>query len=83
MEPFMTKWGLIFKAFGITLSLLVVRLIFDYLNLDVPFGDKPHHCIYRRGNFYHRDYFCGTLTDYKESEKIPSEIAASVPDVLQ
>ena len=34
MEAFMTKWGLIFKAFGITLSLLVVRLVFDYLNFD-------------------------------------------------
>ena len=31
----MTKWGLIFKALAITLGLLVIRLIFDYLNFDV------------------------------------------------
>ena len=35
MESYMTKWGLILKAFGITVSLLVVRLVFDYLNFDI------------------------------------------------
>ena len=35
MESYMTKWGLILKAFGITISLLVVRLVFDYLNFDI------------------------------------------------
>ena len=35
MESFMTQWGLILKAFGITVSLLVIRLVFDYLNFDI------------------------------------------------
>ena len=34
-SPFMNKWGLIIKAAGITAVLLIVRLIFDYLNYDV------------------------------------------------
>ena len=35
MEGFTTKYGLIFRAFGITVTLLVVRLVFDYLNFDI------------------------------------------------
>ena len=31
----MNKWGLIIKAAGITGVLLIVRLVFDYLNYDV------------------------------------------------
>ena len=36
----MTKWGLILKALGITLCLLVVRLVFDYLKIRCSVGDK-------------------------------------------
>lgn len=35
MEAFMNKWGLIIKAAGITAVLLVVRLVFDYLNFGL------------------------------------------------
>jgi len=78
MEPFMTKWGLIFKAFGITLSLLVVRLIFDYLNFDALSVTTLITAFIGGAIFTIAIIFAGTLTDYKESEKIPSEIAASI-----
>ena len=78
MEPFMTKWGLIFKAFGITLLLLVVRLIFDYLDLDVLSVTTLITAFIGGAIFTIAIIFAGTLTDYKESEKIPSEIATSI-----
>jgi hypothetical protein len=78
MELFMTKWGLIFKAFGITLALLVVRLIFDYLNFDVLSVTNLITAFIGGAIFTIAIIFAGTLTDYKESEKIPSEIAASI-----
>jgi len=78
MESFMTKWGLIFKAFGITLSLLVVRLVFDYLNFDILSVTNLITAFIGGAIFTIAIIFAGTLTDYKESEKIPSEIATSI-----
>jgi len=78
MESFMTKWGLIFKAFGITLSLLVVRLVFDYLNFDALSVTSLITAFIGGAIFTIAIIFAGTLTDYKESEKIPSEIATSI-----
>ena len=74
----MTKWGLIFKAFGITLSLLVVRLVFDYLNFDILSVTNLITAFIGGAIFTIAIIFAGTLTDYKESEKIPSEIATSI-----
>ena len=78
MEAFMTKWGLLFKAFGITLSLLMVRLIFDYLNFDILAVTSLITAFIGGAIFTIAIIFAGTLTDYKESEKIPSEIATSI-----
>ena len=78
MESFMTKWGLLFKAFGITLSLLMVRLVFDYLNFDILTVTNLITAFIGGAIFTIAIIFAGTLTDYKESEKIPSEIATSI-----
>jgi hypothetical protein len=77
-ESFMNKWGLMFKAFGITLVLLVVRLVFDYLNFDILSVTNLITAFIGGAIFTIAIIFAGTLTDYKESEKIPSEIATSV-----
>jgi len=78
MESFMTKWGLIFKAFGITISLLIVRLVFDYLNFDILSVTNLITAFIGGAIFTIAIIFAGTLTDYKESEKVPSEIATSI-----
>ncbi len=74
----MTKWGLIFKAFGITFSLLVIRLVFDYLNFDILSVTNLITAFIGGAIFTIAIIFAGTLTDYKESEKIPSEICTSI-----
>jgi hypothetical protein len=78
MNSFMTKWGLIFKAFGITFSLLVIRLVFDYLNFDILSVTNLITAFIGGAIFTIAIIFAGTLTDYKESEKIPSEICTSI-----
>lgn len=78
MESFMTKWGLIFKAFAITIALLVVRLVFDILNFDVLTVTNLITAFIGGAIFTIAIIFTGTLTDYKESEKIPGEIATSI-----
>ncbi len=78
MGAFMTKWGLIFKALGITLALLVVRLVFDYLKFDVLSVTNLITAFIGGAIFTIAIIFAGTLADYKESERIPGEIATSV-----
>ena len=78
MGTFMTKWGLIFKALGITLALLVVRLVFDYLGFDILSVTNLITAFIGGAIFTIAIIFAGTLTDYKESEKIPGEIVTSI-----
>jgi hypothetical protein len=74
----MTRWGLVLKAFGITLSLLLVRLVFDYLNFDILSVTNLITAFIGGAIFTIAIIFTGTLTDYKESEKIPGEIVTSI-----
>jgi len=77
-ESFMNKWGLIIKAAGITGVLLLVRLVFDYLNYDVLSLTNLITAFISGAIFTIAIVFAGVLTDFKESEKIPGEIATSI-----
>lgn len=74
----MNKWGLIIKAAGITGVLLMVRLVFDYLNYDVLSLTNLITAFISGAIFTVAIIFAGVLTDFKESEKIPGEIATSI-----
>ena len=78
MESFMNTWGIILKAFGITLPLLVVRLIFDYLQFDILPVTNLISAFISGAIFTIAIIYSGTLVDYKESEKIPGEMATSL-----
>jgi hypothetical protein len=74
----MNKWGLIGKAAVITAILLVVRLAFDYLNLNVLTLTNLVTAFITGAIFTVGIILAGVLTDYKESEKIPGEIAVAI-----
>ncbi len=78
MKMFMAKYGLIVKAFGITIPLLLVRLIFDYLQFDILPVTNLISAFISGAIFTIAIIYSGTLVDYKESEKIPGEIATSL-----
>jgi hypothetical protein len=78
MKMFMAKYGLIVKAFGITIPLLIVRLIFDYLQFDILPVTNLISAFISGAIFTIAIIYSGTLVDYKESEKIPGEIATSL-----
>ena len=78
MMMFMAKYGLILKAFGITLALLVFRLVFDYLKFDILPVTNLITAFISGAIFTIAIIYSGTLIDYKESEKIPGEIATSL-----
>jgi hypothetical protein len=56
----------------------MVRLVFDYLNFDILSVTSLITAFIGGAIFTIAIIFAGTLTDYKESEKIPSEIATSI-----
>lgn len=77
-DMFMNKWGLIIKAAGITGFLLIIRLVFDYLNYDVLSLKNLITAFISGAIFTVAIIFAGVLTDFKESEKIPTELATSI-----
>jgi hypothetical protein len=77
-DSFMNKWGLIIRAAGFTGVLLMVRLISDYLNYDVLSLTNLITAFISGAIFTIAIIFAGVLTDFKESEKIPGEIATSI-----
>ncbi|MBN1762209.1 MAG: hypothetical protein JW878_03885 [Methanomicrobia archaeon] len=82
MNKFMNKWGLTLKVLGIVALLLILKLGIDFFNLDVATasGEWPRAITALVGGvvFTIAIIFAGTLTDYKESEKIPGELATSI-----
>lgn len=78
MEPFMKKYGLMLKALGITLLLLIIRLIVVYLNYDILSVTNLITAFIGGAIFTIAIIYTGTLADYKESERIPGEIATSI-----
>ena len=75
----MTRLGLLLKS-GIIVSVLVVLkfLVVDYFELDVISINPVITAIIAGVIFTIAILFTGTLSDYKESEKIPGELAASI-----
>lgn len=74
----MKKWGLVFKVLAIVSVLLVIKRIIDIFNLDVATASPLITALVGGVIFTIAIIFTGTLTDYKESEKIPGELAASI-----
>lgn len=79
----MKKWGLIAKALGITAILVAIRLVIDISNYDIIALTNLITAFIGAAIFTVAVIFTGTLTDYKESEKIPNEIAVSLLTVYQ
>jgi hypothetical protein len=78
MNTFIKKWGLVFKVLVIVSILLIIKRLIDIYHLDVAFASPLITALVGGVIFTIAIIFTGTLTDYKESEKIPGELAASV-----
>jgi len=74
----MKKYMLVLKALGIVAILLVVKLIVDRFNLDVIAVSPVITGIVAGVIFTIAIIFTGVLSDYKESEKIPGDLASSI-----
>lgn len=80
---FMKKWGLIVKALSITLVLLIVRLVIDLLRFDILSVTNLITAFVGGAMFTVAIILTGTLTDYKESERIPSDLVTSISTMYE
>jgi predicted membrane chloride channel (bestrophin family) len=79
----MKKYILVLKALGIVTVLVGVKLIIDFFGLDVIVVSPVITAIVAGVIFTIAIIFSGILTDFKESEKIPGELAASIKSLYR
>jgi hypothetical protein len=77
-EIHMRKWGLIIKALSLTALLLLIRLTIDFLRFDILSVTNLITAFVGGAMFTVAIILTGTLTDYKESERIPSDLVTSL-----
>ena len=75
---FKKKWGIMFKALVIMLILLVPRTLIDIYGYDTIPINPVVGAFITGAIFTIAIIFTGTFTDFKESEKIGGELAASL-----
>src|SRR3989304_210048 len=78
MDKFMKKWGLTFKVLVIVFFLLIIKILIGFFDLVIATASPRITALVGGVIFTIAIIFTGTLTDYKESEKIPGELAASL-----
>ena len=79
MQAFKKKWGMFFTVFALVGVLLIIRSIIVYFQHDaVVLNTQLIAAFIGAVIFTMVIIFTGTLPDFIESEKIPSELAASI-----
>jgi hypothetical protein len=77
------KYGLIAMALAIVLPLLIVRMIIDTLGYDVITVNTVIGSFVGAAVFTIAIILAGTITDFKESERIPGELASAIKNLYQ
>ncbi len=75
---FKKKWGIMTKAVVMMVILLVIRTIVEFFGFDVVPINTIVGAFITGAIFTIAIIFTGTFTDYKESEKVGGELAASL-----
>lgn len=72
------KWFIAFKILPLTIGIIILKLILDKFGLE-PLSLSPlFNSIVAANVFLLGFLLAGTLSDYKESERLPGELAASI-----
>ena len=79
----MNKYKLVLKSLGLTICLVIVKIVIDILGLDSLETSPVITAIVAGVIFTIAIIFSGVLADYKEAEKIPGEMAASIKSLYR
>lgn len=72
------KWSIAFKIMPIVLSVAFLKFVFHYMGFEIMELNALFTSLVAGTIFLIGFLISGVLSDYKESEKIPSEISASI-----
>jgi hypothetical protein len=79
----MKKYMLVLKALCVVAMLVTIKLVIDTYNLDVIVTSPVITAIVAGVIFTIAIIFSGVLTDFKESEKLPGELAAAIKSLYR
>ncbi|MFA5775648.1 MAG: hypothetical protein WC864_09785 [Ilumatobacteraceae bacterium] len=81
LRSFLDRYRLAFKALPVVIAVAVGKVTFTWLGWEL-FDLNPLYTGLVTGNFFLLGFLLvGVLADYKESEKLPGELAASVETI--
>lgn len=78
---FSHKWTLVIKIFPLVIGVLAVKLFFHYMNWEFITVNSFFTSIISANVFLLGFLLAGTLSDYKESERLPGELATSIETI--
>lgn len=83
MHYLVRKWGLSFKVLFFTIIIILVKLALHFNNIE-PLNSNPLLSSVIGGlTFLIGFILAGTLSDFKESEKLPAEIVSSMENLYE
>jgi hypothetical protein len=83
MHPLIKKYGLAIKVFIIVAVIIGVKLLLHNYKIEYVEMTSLFTTMIGGAMFLIGFILAGTMADYKESEKIPSEVAASLENIYQ
>lgn len=78
MGTFLTKWGLVIKALVLVLPIVALKAGFHYLDLEVIAVGPIITALVAGVFFVIAIILSGVMADFKESEKMPGDLTASI-----
>jgi hypothetical protein len=83
MNGFMRKWGLALNVLGFAVLILLVKIIVHVFDYE-PLANNPLLSAVIGGmTFLIGFILAGTMTDFKESEKLPGDIVSSLESIFE
>jgi hypothetical protein len=80
--PKTQKWSLLIKIIPILVAIFVLKLVFHYIGFEIVDLNALFTSIIAATTFLIGFLIAGVITDYKESEKIPGDMAASLETIF-
>jgi hypothetical protein len=83
LAPWLPSWRLPFQALAVALSIIALRLILDFAGLERISLSPLIVTLITADVFVMSFILSGVLSDYKESERIPGDLAVSMESIAE
>jgi len=83
MKKFTKRWRIAIQTLPVVIILVIIKAAISYFDLDFITVSPLFTSMVAGGIFLFSLILAGTLSDYKESERLPAEFAASCDSIYQ